>query len=145
MNTPKSTQELKKSGTFRKDRHEGRLESVVKLLETTPKPPKNFDKMHTNLWNTLCNDLINLGLLAAPDVFLLEIYIKTWFLWRKAMVDFKETKSKTVFRLVTETAKQLNQMSDKLGLSPKARQTLNISTKPAEKDLFKDFFSRGKF
>lgn len=145
MNAPKSIKELKKQGTYRKDRHAGRLESAVNLLETAPEPPKNFDKMHADMWNTVCNDLIKLGLLASPDVLIIEIYVSTWFLWRKAVIDFKATNSKVVFRLMNDTAKQLNQMSDKLGFSPKARQHLNISDKPTGKDLLKDFFSRGKF
>ena len=145
MNAPKSIKELKKQGTYRKDRHSGRLESIVNLLETVPNPPKNFDKMHRDMWYSVCNDLIKLGLLAAPDVFLIEIYVSTWFFWRKAATDFQATKSKVASRVMNDTAKQLNQMSDKFGMSPKARQHLNISDKPTGKDLLKDFFSRGKF
>lgn len=135
----KSTDDLKKSGTFRKDRHENRIETVVIPMETVPDPPEYFDKRHREKWSNTCKKMFDLSILADQDKDLIEVYVCHWFLWldssaevRKKGVTFSDEgriiKNPAV-AIMNESAKVVNQMGALFGFSPRARMGIKTEKK----------------
>ena len=125
----KSENDLKKSGTWRQDRHSGRMESTIKPLETLPEPPGHFDKRHAAKWSEVCG---NVAALTSQDLDALDMYVTNFFFWldasaevAKAGITFVDENGKIIlnpaFRVMQEAGKVILQVGDKFGFSPRAR------------------------
>ena len=147
MNPPKSTREHKEKGNYRPSRHGSRAEGKLRVLQTIPDPPEHFAERERNLWERACKDVFEMGILANPDIQLLEMYVTHWFLWQDSVKDINEnglTKEFAVGEKVTvirnpsiqvmnESSKIVNQISDKFGFSPRARMGIKTQeTKPED-------------
>lgn len=145
MNPPKSTKELMESGTFRGDRHEGRLGDKVKLLQIIPKPPSYFDKRHKDKWSDVCKKVFELGVLTENDLDSLETYVKYWFISKDAWEDIKAngynmpTEKGGVQRnpsiiTMNEATKITQQIADKFAGNPRSRMVIKTGKQDAEKE-----------
>ena len=138
----KSTAELKKAGTFQKFRHENRLEVVAKPVDNIPDPPDNFNAEHREEWVRCCEYVFKLGLLTDPDVYLIEIFVRRWFMWQRAMDEIDkrgiliETKKGIIknpaINVANESERIVNQIAALFGFSPKSRMGIKAEKKTSE-------------
>ena len=135
----KPTEELEKSGTKRKDRHDNRAETVVKVVETVPKPPAYMDKRHREEWVKVCTEVFELGILANPDLYLIEVFVRNWFLFqdsaadvakRGAVLELKRgpTRNPSV-SVMNDSGKVIAQLAALFGFSPRARMGIKTEKK----------------
>ena len=144
MRQPKSVTELRQSGTYRKDRHEGRLEEAVLLLDEVPPPPKHFDKKHREKWSELCVKVYELGVLSESDLDSIEAYVQWWFIGRDAWEDIQKngytiTNDKGSIQrnpsiiTMNEATKICQNIADKFAGSPRARMVIKTGKQDASK------------
>lgn len=154
MNAPKSTEELRNQGTYRPDRHAGRLEEAVKILETIPDAPKGFDKKHRDKWAEVCQKVYDLGVLTENDLDSLETYVKYWFISKEAYAEIKKNGltievskegkdgKKIVLSIIrnpailtmNEATKICQQISDKFAGNPRSRMVIKTGKQDAKKE-----------
>ena len=143
----KTTKDLRNAGTYRKDRHEKRLENQVKPLDKIPKAPDHFDERHRAKWISVCEQCLQLGTLTTADLDTLTAYVETFFAAADALKSLTEhghiiqtetaagmviPRANPAWRIYTDSQRILTQISDRLGFSPKAR--LHIKVDPTDKD-----------
>lgn len=145
MNPPKSKKELQESGTFRSDRHEGRLEDKVKLLEIIPKPPASFDKRHRDKWADVCKNVFDLGVLTENDLDSIEVYVKYWFIAKDAWDDIKASgyniptekgglqRNPSIITM-NEATKITQQIADKFAGNPRSRMVIKTSKQESKEE-----------
>lgn len=153
-NPAKPIKEHKDKGNYRPSRHDNRIDGKLKVLGAIPKPPEHYDKRHANLWQTCCKELFELGVLANPDVRMIEMYVSHFFLWQDAIKSVQEegysvieesngkisTTRNPAISVMNESCKIVNQIADKFGFSPRAR--MGIKTDPQEpEDPFARFLN----
>ncbi len=145
----------KLEGTYRKDRatpDAAQFSAITKI----PDAPASFDEMAVKVWNTICHELITLGLLQSIDIFQLEIicnelsiYWKCMSLMNGRMVVDTGTGSEKVNPLYTSACAALNnfnRMSKDFGFTPAARMKLRMNlleSKPKENKAI-DIMNRKK-
>ncbi|MBL7808637.1 MAG: phage terminase small subunit P27 family [Saprospiraceae bacterium] len=144
----KSTKDLKKEGTYRKDRHEKRLENKVQTLDTIPKPPSHFDERHRAKWIAVCEECLQLGTLTTADLDTVCTYVETFYTAADALKNLTEhghiiqtetaagmviPRANPAWRIYTDSQRILTQLSDRLGFSPKAR--MSIKADPVSKEV----------
>jgi P27 family predicted phage terminase small subunit len=144
MNPPKSTDKLKQDGTFRADRHGGRIEEKVRLLEMIPEAPSGFDKRHRNKWSEVCQKVYDLGVLCENDLDSLETYVKYWFIGKDAYAEIQKNgltiiTEKSVSRnpailTMNEATKICQQISDKFAGNPRSRMVIKTGKQDAGKE-----------
>lgn len=132
---------------MRKDRHENRLEGSVATVKSVPKPPPNFDKRHKDMWERVCKDALNLGVLTEQDVYQVEMFVTNWFLWQDAVADIKK-RGATVsvptaygskmspnpsLTVMNDSARVCQNIADKFGFSPRARMGIRSSERRDQK------------
>lgn len=146
----KSASQLKKEGTYRKDRHSYRIEGGATVLNSIPDPPAHFDKRHREKWHDVCWKVYNLGILTEQDIDLIEQYVCNWLMWKDAAAEVAKTGitfsdgdriiKNPAFSVMQETGKVVSQIGALFGFSPRAR--MGIKTEPPEeKDPFADFIN----
>lgn len=74
--------ELKKRGTFRKDRHSDAIDS--ELVPSLPAPPVHFDEDQKAVWNDVGQRLAAKGLMTELDAQAFELLIGSFFGMREA-------------------------------------------------------------
>lgn len=135
-----ATKEHKDKGNFRPSRHKERVENKVKVLESIPEPPEYFDKRHKDKWTTVCKRVSGMGILAEADLDLLEVYVLHWFIHQDAAKDIIKTGSKDdegkknpSVLIANDSARIINQIGDKFGMSSRARMGIKTQeTKPED-------------
>lgn len=131
----KPTNEHQKTGTFRPDRHGNRVDSQTPGIETKPPPPAHFDARHVSEWDKVCGHVVDMGVMAAPDVYLLEIYVSNWFIWQDAAMEVRQkgstiqndegrTVKNPAVLVMAEAWKVLSVVSGLFGFSPRGRMGL---------------------
>ncbi len=134
---PKKDHEEK--GNYRPSRHDNRSETVVKVVETVPKPPAYMDKRHKDEWTKVCTEVFELGILANPDLYLVEVFVRNWFLFQDAAADVAKrgavlelkkgpTKNPSV-NVMNDAGKVINQIAALFGFSPRARMGIKTEKK----------------
>lgn len=150
----KSVVDHKAKGNYQPVRHDGRAETKAKLLKTIPKAPEYFTERERKLWEIVCQDIFDLGILSAPDVRMVEMYVSHWFLWRDAVDDItkngvsvvveSDKGSSTIrnpyIQVMNESSKIVTQIADKFGFSPRARMGIKVSDPEGAVDPASKFF-----
>lgn len=140
----KSKDQHKKDGTFKPSRHDGRLQEAANPIKSVPNPPGHFDKRHREMWQSACKQAIDLGTLTDPDVYLMEVFVETWFLWKDAMSDVKKsgytkvvdsvggkkTMVNPALAIMSDSSKIVSALTDKFGFNARAR--MGIKTNAGE-------------
>jgi P27 family predicted phage terminase small subunit len=137
----KSTEQHKRDGTYRKDRHSRRLE--VPPADGIPAPPPTFDKRHAAKWYEVCERLQKMGILATADVDTIEIYCNAYFDLQDAEETLKQegkylhteigaARLHPAWRVKNDAVKTLRQLSAALGFSPLDRTRVNAQVEKKE-------------
>jgi P27 family predicted phage terminase small subunit len=74
--------ELKKRGTFRKDRHNDKVDS--QLVPCLPAPPPHFDHDQKAVWHDIGQRLADKGLMTELDAQAFELLVGSYFGMREA-------------------------------------------------------------
>lgn len=138
---PKTAEELKRKGTFRKDRHATR---VVSPIEGDVPPPPNFDEEHAKLWNAFVADMKPLGLPQKPHLNALELMCKLYVNARKLEAEvtangwtFKSEngmiKANPAVSMLKQTRDQIMRLHDTFGFNPRASMTMKMQPKEEAK------------
>lgn len=156
----KSKEQHKKDGTFKPSRHDGRLQEATTPVKSVPNTPEHFDKRHRDMWQSACKQAISLGTLTDADVYLMEVFVETWFLWKDAMKDVKKTGytivaesptgTKTMVNpavaIMSDSGKVISALTDKFGFNARARMGIKVNTgETAKKKSILDLMKGGTF
>lgn len=143
-NPPKPKKDLKKAGTYRKDRHENRVEDVVKPVDSTLPPPAYFTGKHLEKWIEVCEKVRGNGVLCVQDSDAIECYVRYWFILDDAITDASENgysketekgyQKNPAVSVMNDAIKIVNQIGDKLGLNPRARMGIKTEKKSEGKE-----------
>lgn len=127
----KTTAELKRSGTYRKDRHKPR-QPAGDLLETLPAAPFALSDQAAGIYKSEGEKLIELSMLKASDLYTLAQYATEAATYIRCTQEtdagalvvelHNKVTAPNHYRKLAETAlKNMLSLSDRLGLSPAAR------------------------
>jgi P27 family predicted phage terminase small subunit len=134
---PRKTDEQKKlEGTFRKDRSTADSVKFVAITKT-PDAPDSFDDVATEVWNTICGELIKLGILQSIDIYQLQIICNEMSIYWKCINEIGSdftidtgTGSKKVnplYTVATQSLNNANRLAAQYGFTPAARMKLKMS------------------
>lgn len=139
----KTTEQHKRDGTYRKDRHAQRLEAQP--ADGIPAPPSTFDKRHAAKWYEVCTRLKKMGILATADVDTIQVYCTAYFDLQDAEETLKQegkylhsdngtARVHPAWRVKNDALKTLRQLSAALGFSPLDRTRVNAQAEKEEKE-----------
>lgn len=151
---PKTSDELKKNGTFRPAYHADR--KAFELLKDVPPPPDTFDKARTDYWNHFCSRLISSGLLTAQHLdavkMLCSLHVDLDELNKQIQAegitfhtDSGQIKANPAYALKLQTQAQILSTYDKFGFTPRA--SMNFKNPPQaakETDPFEELVTMMK-
>ena len=147
----KPVSEKKLNGTHRADRDAGRLETVVKPLQSIPPAPHHFDERQTEKWRECCKLMKDADVLADMDLDAIALYVENWFMAADAYADLRDNgmtvwveqynkegvmtskrpMTNPAFRQYQDCQKVLNPLMNQFGFTPKARMAIKVQgTKP---------------
>lgn len=140
---PRKTDEQKKrEGTFRKDRATPEA-AQFSAISKIPNPPDFFDDVGKNVWNTICGELINIGIMQSIDIYQIEMICNELSIYWKCinemngnMIISTGTGSEKVNPLYTAANAALNnfnKMCKDYGFTPTARMKLRINAESKKK------------
>lgn len=139
----KKTEELKKQGTFRDDRHKGRLQDELPAATEIPPAPSGMSKRQKELWKEATENMLSLGILNTVDTVFLTRYCELSEQYEKAWADVenrgisimngKIERANPNFTAAKDMLAVLFRMYDKMGFHPQSRQSIKIQTKPKTK------------
>lgn len=141
-----------RQGTYRPDRC--KQNSVPMLLEDVPEPPSGFSPEAVIIWNETAKKLVSLRMLSSLDLPVLELFSKTFILWRSVShfleingVSFVTEsglhKSRPEATTLKELLSALDGLTAKLGLSVRDREKITLP-EPCEPDPFEEFLRTGR-
>ncbi len=136
---PKSTDELKASGTYRKHRHDGRIEGMADKLDAIPAHPAHFDKEHVAKWDEVCNNLLRFGILALQDLDAIQLYVETIIMQRKALKDINargfeiKGRKNPSFNVYSDCEKIIKPLREQFGFTPRSRQSIKVKKEDTKK------------
>jgi len=155
-------------GTFRKDRNPGNEPDPEKVLEA-PKPPSSLNRWGKSMWKALAAKLVETKVLTEVDLYALEACCTQYGLYRELhdaiyhVEEAVEVDGKTVVRRRRRTLAeylngrnsqtmpeyiqmkgafaQLRQYLTEFGLTPAARNRIDIPETPDEKDRMEELLN----
>ena len=144
----KTTQQLKREGTYRKDRHAQRLE--VPPADGIPAPPPTFDERHADKWREVCERLKGMSILTKHDVDTIQAYCTAYFDLQDAEETLRQegkylhsdtgtARVHPAWRVKNDALKTLRQLSAALGFSPLDRTRVNAQPENERKVSILDF------
>lgn len=118
----KPTAQHKLEGTYRGDRHDGRVDDA--MYNGVPKRPTGLKGDALKLWNLLYPQFVKSGVATEVDAPAIESMCRWWALWRDQMRDI-ETGNVEDFGKASVVAARYHRefriMAGKFGLSPADR------------------------
>ena len=142
----KPTVMKKLEGTFRKDRAL-RDEFTPEQLDDIPQCPDNKEAGFGGIWQTVCENLKEVGMLSKVDLITVEAYCNAVLMFRKACKELKEngytvlvenTRGKSYenvspwVRIQAEANKVLMQTAKEFGFTPASRTKIPQPAKKTE-------------
>lgn len=135
----KSNKALKTRGTYRPDRH-GPAKTSGETVTILPDPPLELDDLAMQFWHAIGSGLVTAGRLKDTDLFTLAAYCREAAIYehcsRMAGQQLIETLANGVTtvshwrRAAQEALQAMTRLSDRLGLSPRARLTFQGEDAP---------------
>lgn len=127
----------KRRGTLKKNRVNNDPVNTT-MIHEIPEPPETFDHVATEVWNTICSEMIKLNILHTLDIYMLQILCVEMSTYWKCQRDIiKEgftvdtgTGSTKVNPKVTIASQSLNnvqKIASKFGLTPSDRSRLKLT------------------
>ena len=143
VRTIKSTDELKASGTFRKDRHDTRVENNIDAVTSIP-APAHYEGEYLTKWNEVVKHLADFKILANQDFDAICTYVETVIFQRLCLREFQTTMQVTVeqngrqmqnpaMKSYLQCDAILKPLREKFAFTPKDRQSVHVTKKEAKK------------
>lgn len=121
---PTPTNALKQRGTFRRDRHSKRTDT---LPATRPAKPRGLPPDASRLWDILVPWLLDSGIVQAVDRYELETLCRFWGLARAAMTAAEaDPIDKLARTAATQYTAAFGKLAAKFGLTPSDRTRLEL-------------------
>ena len=143
----KATEELKRNGTYRADYHADRMENNSAPLEEVEAAPAHFTADQKALYYNVAELTLNNGLLTRMDYFTICRYVECTFgaqECQKEIIDkgyvLDNEKKNPACEMIMKYYVILQQIEDRFGFNPRARQSIKVTPKQVEKpgdNLFK--------
>lgn len=138
---PKPIDALKTTGTFRPDRH-GKTVLAAQKAAHLPPFPAHLPESCRDDWQRVCGLLFDFKILTTADNDLLERYVFLLDVQRRAQAEITRdgvtTKTATkagishranpAFRVLTDSARELRAIAERLGFDPYSRMKIHIET-----------------
>lgn len=129
----KSTAELMRDGTFRRDRHADRL--TLPTVDAIP-PPADFDVEHAEAWHKFCALLRANGMLTTADRYAIRTFVEAERTAAHAYAILMEEgfildgRKHPAHLVYADAVKTMRAMFDQFGLTPRARLALKADKPP---------------
>ena len=138
---PTAIKEMK--GTIEKSRILAN-EMTVTINTEIPEPPEELNNEAVKIWNEVCRELKNNGLLAVVDLGLVQAYCTELAQYKEAVRQIKRTspliKSPSGYPMVSpwqtirrQSLKAAMDLGQLFGVTPSARTRIGANTKPTSK------------
>ena len=135
---PKPTEEKRRAGN---PGHRPLNDNEPQPTKGAPPKPEHLDEMASQMWDDLCKELGQMGILATSDQVILAMFCDSWSLYVDAcnmikqgsqiyIAPMKEPKQAAWVSVRATAVKQLLQCASELGLSPTSRARLSVPSKP---------------
>lgn len=134
--TPKPVARKKLEGTYRKDRDKGPNISYTSITKVPP-APEGFDDVAKGVWNTICAELIKLGMMESIDIYNIQVICKNMSIYWKCINEMGDqfivdtgtgsTKTNPLFTTANQALTMANQLAAKYGFSPTDRMKLKLT------------------
>jgi phage terminase small subunit len=135
----KSTEELKKTGSYRRSRHGNRLEAPC--LENVPDPPEGLNQAASTYWYKKASELLDLGQLHKADEEPLKRLCILYAAQDTIVSQMNEAWGNELFssklKELEKVAKLITPLERDFGLSPVARTKIKVERK--DKNEFEEF------
>ena len=155
---PKSLDDLKTTGTYRPDRHAKPVLAAQKAAYL-PQFPAHLPESCRDDWQRVCGLLFDFKILTTADNDMLERYVFLLDVQRRAQAEITRdgvtTKTATkagvshrahpAFRVLTDSARELRAIGERLAFDPYARQKINIEATPTGKASILDLLQGGNY
>jgi P27 family predicted phage terminase small subunit len=132
----KSVEQHKADGTYREDRHGGKVKApTVEAIE----PPAYFKGEHLDKWNEVCANLREFGILAVQDRDSIETYVSSILLQKKAWVQILENGFEVegypnpAIKIYQNLEGIIKPLREQFGFTPRARQGMQTKAKEPER------------
>ncbi len=146
---PKSIEEHKAHGTYRKDRHANRL--TVAPLTEIPEPPQDFAPVLREHWRETCEKLIGMGILTAMDLDAVKAYCQWWEIARQAHKEMTgqmvvqaqsgASKPSPALAVYCTAAKNLQWYWEQFGFTPRSRQSIQTAPPDEPRDIIMEILN----
>lgn len=149
----KPIEDLKRQGTYRKDRHAAR---DLKPIEGDVPPPPDFDEEHATLWRAFVDDMRPLGLPQKPHLNALELMCKLYVNARRLEQNLEQNgwtfvsdkgmlKANPAVTMLKQTRDQIMRLHDTFGFNPRSSMAMKMAPKDeAKKASILDLMKGGK-
>lgn len=133
---PRKTDEQKKlEGTFRKDRSSAGSLTFTSVSKIPP-APEGFDDVAKAVWQTICTELIKLGIMQSIDIFNIQIICNEMSIYWKCMKQMGNmytvdtgtgsTKVNPLYTTASQALNNANRLAAQYGFTPTARMKLKM-------------------
>ncbi len=136
----KATSELTQTGTYRKDRHGGRMENNADPLEEVEAAPEHYDSPRKDLYYKVAELTLNNSLLTKMDFFVICRYVDCTFGAAHCQTEINDKgfvldndKKNPAVDMLMKYYSELRQIEDRFGFNPRARQSIKVTPKAKEK------------
>lgn len=120
----------------RKDREIAAI--TTNVVQEPPKCPQRYDSTTKEVFNIICQDLIDRGRLESPTLHLVEFYCDSYMIYKMAMDEISEmarltTKDRKtdrkhpVYHVRRQALDEMINLEKKLGLSPYSRDRITVA------------------
>lgn len=137
---PKPLEKHEEDGTYRKDRHETRVDG--KVPPSVLPCPADLGEHGAELWKRICSTLPK-ELITKLDSDALLSYCQTWELYRKIIPQvLADPMDKHLTCLWSKTIDKLDKLGRQFGWTPQARAGLHMPAKEETEDAMTEFLKR---
>ncbi len=146
MRTTKSVpiQIKKLRGTYRNDRDGRSISLIMPTLDRIPPSPTEFTQNQIELWNTICQTLLSIGLLQEIGLIQIMVYCDQWEIYKECRYHIEKngtmlttgdgrTYKNPSLGIMKRMAQNMIKIADQFGFSPLSRSKLMDFNKPSRK------------
>ena len=128
---------------YRKDREITAI--TTNAVQDRPETPQRYDKRTKEVYNIICQDLIERGRLESANLHLVEFYCDSFMIYKMAMDEITEMSKLTtkdrktdrkhpVYHVRRQALDEMINLEKKLGLSPYSRDRITVAQVEDEAD-----------
>ena len=128
---------------YRKDREITAI--TTNAVQDRPETPQRYDKRTKEVYNIICQDLIERGRLESANLHLVEFYCDSFMIYKMAMDEITEMAKLTtkdrktdrkhpVYHVRRQALDEMINLEKKLGLSPYSRDRITVAEQEDEVD-----------